>query len=226
MASLASWSEFLFQGFYNCALNVNDILAFSVPFVNCILKNGGGNSQVYRSVSTVLSMTNCIVVGYLRNTSKVEDGDYVPAIPGNIVCTAFGGETSTIAQEQFLKVTTAAIEEAYGTSTLRFKGVKTALFTDRGVNVVEPAESMAKDIEGIQRIYNGAADIGPNEYDWRRDFSSAIGGVTVKEASPGVTTNALGKVRLPDGASIDVVPTSLNARRITFAGEKLVTAGA
>ena len=65
------------------------------------------------------------------------------------------------------------------------------------------------DVAGNQRIYNGTIDIGCYEFDWRRDFTRAIGSLaslSVASASPSVTTNAVGGLLLPDdGAALDVV---------------------
>ena len=52
------------------------------------------------------------------------------------------------------------------------------------------ADEAGKDIAGGQRIYNGALDIGPGEYDWRRIFTERLNrrGVSVDAASAGVTS--------------------------------------
>jgi hypothetical protein len=87
---------------------------------------------------------------------------------------------------------------------------------------------MTKDILGGQRVYNGKIDIGPYEYDWRDYFASRIGAVSVSKASADVTTNAYGKVRIPDGASIEMTPQSRDARRVSFAvnnGELAISGG-
>ena len=226
-AGVSHWGSYALGGFYNCAIDVDETLSTAVPFVNCILRNVG-NNQVYRSVSSILCFTNCVIVGSLRNTSAASAGTLAPANPSNIVCTGFAGTDTTIDQSQFIKVASSAIAAAYDTTTFRFKGVKTALFTDTGVNIAGPAAALAGDIDGGQRVYNGKIDIGPNEYDWRGDFARAIGGVSVTKASPEVTTNALGKVRLPDGAVLEMSVAGKDARRISFAvdgGELSATGG-
>ena len=94
--------------------------------------------------------------------------------------------------------------------------MKTSLFTDTGVNIDGPAAALEGDIDGEQRVYNDKIDIGPNEYDWRGDFARMIGGVSVTGASPGVTTNTLGKVRVPDGGILEMSIVNKDARRVSF----------
>ena len=59
------------------------------------------------------------------------------------------------------------------------------------------------DLDGGQRIYNGAVDIGCWEYDWREAFAAALGGpgLTVTAASAGVKL-ADGTVTLGDGDTL------------------------
>ena len=225
-AGVSHWGSYLLGGFYNCAINANETLSTAVPFVNCMLRNAG-NNQVYRDVSSIRCFTNCVIVGKLRNSSAADAGTFVPANPNNIVCTDFAGTDTTIDKSQFIKVSDSDIAAAYDTTTFRFKGVKTALFTDTGVNIAGPEEALAGDIDRGQRVYNGKIDIGPNEYDWRGDFARAIGGVSVARASAAVTTNALGKVRIPDGGSLEISVAGKDARRISFAvdGGELSSAG-
>lgn len=225
-AGVSHWGSYALGGFYNCAVNVDETLSTAVPFVNCMLRNVG-NSQVYRDVTSIRCFTNCVIVGSLRNTSAASAGILAPANPSNIVCTGFAGTDTTIDKDKFIKVSNAAIAEAYDTTTFRFKGVKTSLFTDTGVNIDGPAAALAGDIDRGQRVYNGKIDIGPNEYDWRSDFAGMIGGASVLKASPEVTTNALGKVRIPDGGALELSVAGKDARRLSFSvsGGELSAAG-
>ncbi len=55
------------------------------------------------------------------------------------------------------------------------------------------------DADGGQRVYNGTADIGAFEYDWRADYAADLG-VKVPAAAPGVVEEAEGtSVRLGAG---------------------------
>ena len=212
----ANWSSYGLGGIYNSIIRCSGYSTIYSPCVNCLFKNGG-NGQVYTEVGTIGRLTNCVIIGSVRNLSGASAGEFRPANPGNIVCTGFAGTETTIAKEEFVEVATSDIAQAYDTSTCAFKGVKTALFTDTGVNIAGPAGALDGDIDGGQRVYNGKIDIGPNEYDWRGDFARMIGGVSVTRASAAVTTNALGKVRIPDGGSLEISVAGKDARRISFA---------
>ena len=64
-----------------------------------------------------------------------------------------------------------------------------------------------RDIDGGQRIYNGAIDAGCCEFDWRPVYARKIGGThaAVDFASPEVVRRADGKaVTLVDGTSLDM----------------------
>ena len=59
------------------------------------------------------------------------------------------------------------------------------------------------DIAGGQRVYNGRIDVGCGEYDFRPDFSRILGvrgGVAAM--GPGVTTNAVAGIAVPEGENI------------------------
>ena len=67
---------------------------------------------------------------------------------------------------------------------------------------------LGTDLAGVQRVYNGALDIGCREYDYRADYARVLGDartIAVTSASPNVTLRADGEaVLLPDGASLDI----------------------
>lgn len=71
---------------------------------------------------------------------------------------------------------------------------------DRGdVSLCDGTLPIDKDINGVQRIYNGMIDIGAAEYDWRGRFTKALGsGVSVSAAAPDATEEGTG-VKLPGG---------------------------
>ena len=72
---------------------------------------------------------------------------------------------------------------------------------DAGDASVSAAEVGDTDMYKTPRILNGAIDVGAVEYDWRPKFGGEIGRrFTVTYASPTVTTNATGGVKL-DGES-------------------------
>ena len=89
------------------------------------------------------------------------------------------------------------------------------------------AHEEGRDFAGGQRIYNGRIDIGCGEYDARGDFGKALGAkksaLAIDVATPDVTTNALGRIALPDGAGLKLALTLPLAGPVTIALDK--TAG-
>ena len=89
------------------------------------------------------------------------------------------------------------------------------------------AHEAGRDFAGGQRIYNGRIDIGCGEYDARGDFGKALGAkksaLAIDVATPDVTTNALGRIALPDGAGLKLALTLPLAGPVTIALDK--TAG-
>ena len=68
---------------------------------------------------------------------------------------------------------------------------------DRGDMAVSSDMLGDKDIYGTPRILNAVLDIGAVEYDWRPTFAAELGRrFTMTYASPSVTTNATGGLRL------------------------------
>ena len=63
------------------------------------------------------------------------------------------------------------------------------------------------DLLGGQRVYNAVQDIGALEGDWRPTYARAVKGslLSVEAASPGVVTNASGRVALSDGTTLSGV---------------------
>ena len=91
-------------------------------------------------------------------------------------------------------------------------------------------EQGVADIAGGQRVYNGAIDIGPGEYDWRGDFAKKLRrGVSVETASANVTTNAVAGLDLKDGEMLEFTCTAKTDGKVSFrvtgAGTVTVTYG-
>ena len=195
----------LFGGFYNCRIITSSNWAIMCPFVNCIMRNTSSNStagqyQIYASSADLKRLTNCVFACSIRNTNTgTSADDFFPAISNNIVCTGFGGTTPSAESKAWFKIlTTAQIKEAYDYNHLSFKGTKSDLFCDAGVNV--DSQMDAVDLYGNPRTMNGVIDLGPAEWDWRPTYTQTIAqpGVSVRDAAPMVVKEDE-KVRVYDG---------------------------
>jgi hypothetical protein len=80
------------------------------------------------------------------------------------------------------------------------------------------AHEAGKDIAGGQRIYNGALDIGPGEYDWRGIFTERLNrrGVSVDAASAGVTTAEIEGLTLQEGDTLNLALVFKNGGTCSF----------
>jgi hypothetical protein len=208
-------------GVYNCYFNYNDSYVNCYPMVNCFVGNDKfpGTTQpsysLYAPAGAKLLNTICLLS--VRMSSS--DSDKFVLAPTNCVFTAWtvGGEAGagrTIDETLITKKTAAQIKDELD-DDLKIKS-RSSFLVDAGSADALAYSGMEQDLSGGQRVYNGKIDIGPNEYDWRADFAGMIGGVSVTKASPEVTTNAVGKVRIPDGGSMEIVPLGRDARKLAF----------
>lgn len=88
------------------------------------------------------------------------------------------------------------------------------------------------DLTGVQRVYNGAQDIGAFEADWRETYARALksgGSLSVSAASPSVTRASARSVGLKDGSSLKATwsgaaaaPAVLNVKA-TLTGDGVLT---
>jgi hypothetical protein len=80
------------------------------------------------------------------------------------------------------------------------------------------AHEAGKDISGGQRIYNGALDVGPGEYDWRGIFTERLNrrGVSVDAASAGVTTAEIEGLTLQEGDTLNLALVFKNGGTCSF----------
>lgn len=110
----------------------------------------------------------------------------------------------------------AAVNAELDAATLKIKS-RTSWLVDAGATEYA-TRGGEKDFAGGQRVYNGAVDIGPHEYDWRTRYSEDIDRrAEVTYASPEVVEQD-GHVTLPDGAALGV---SVNGRGIKGVGVRV-----
>lgn len=112
---------------------------------------------------------------------------------------------------------------------------KDSALVDAGLNSDIPAQLHGRDALGHQRIWNGTVDIGAVEYDWRGDFTAALGGgqsgvsLQVTEASPDVLL-VNGSLQLMGGASLTCAwsglrPNSIRSFAAQVAGSGTLSVG-
>lgn len=78
---------------------------------------------------------------------------------------------------------------------------------DFGDAALRPTSIGGCDVDGVQRVYNGAVDAGCCEYDWRGIFARRLGGAAaeVPFVSPGVVIDReSGNVVLSDGCRLQI----------------------
>lgn len=157
---------------------------------------------VRNQANNAFTLTNCVHMGFQQHNESYP-------LPTNV---GFGGKWTLAEIEAQLT------KDAGGYWTLPGKE---SLFVDQDAEVSARSLLGSQDFNRSQRVYNVAADIGPWEYDWRTDFERSLnyGGATFASASPDVTTNLAGKVRLLDGASAVLKVTNPSARQFSFTVE-------
>ena len=169
---------------YNCFAKDNPGTYFVMSpkdFVNCTFLSGANvrNPNVYANLrnSVIYALTGCTVYNCVYGS-----------------CDAATSNTESSRQVDF--------------STLTFdeEGRCTAeVLRDFGLNEYldpVPEEFRGVDRDGVQRVYNGAVDVGAYEYDKRGDFAADLGRkFAVDAATPGVT-EVESSVRLTDGDAL------------------------
>ena len=186
---------------YNCIIDRNrghGTVQYAYAFENCTIGAnnvdptggapqvfywyGGGDHAVVNSVvlggryyvggGAAICCTNCLIV---------DTGDYVPA----------GMKERAYNTIIINSAATAKVDSEYRPILGEFLGI------DAGAASFSSDALGDTDIYGTPRILNGAIDIGAVEYDWRPAFASALGRrFTMTDASPTVTTNETGGVKL------------------------------
>ena len=189
----ANGTVFDARAFENCTIGTRNVYA-----------GGGANPNVLSwNTAEDRSIKNSVVLG----------GTYTFAGGGRIFCTncliaSTLNAWTTLPAEQshgtiFTNDTGAVVDSEYRPTLGSFVGI------DKGEAAYSTDALGGTDVYGTPRVLNGAMDMGAVEYDWRPAYSSELGRrFKVVYASPSVTTNATGGVRIPDGAVAGTVGLS------------------
>ena len=142
-----------------------------------------------------LFVNNIVLCGLFMPTSNFYPSNCV------YVSTANSGGASYFHPVNCIYTNAAAVNAELDSTTRQIKS-RTSWLVDAGATEYT-TKGGNKDFAGSQRVYNGAVDIGPHEYDWRTRYSEDIGApASVSYASPEVVESN-GRVTLPDGAAIE-----------------------
>ena len=187
----AAQSAALHQCFIDRNRSANGALDVLTGMWNCTMgaKNTKLDGSHFVGVNNGGQMMNCVFLGWVYSTSVATNCFLVKgetpsdmSLLGN--CTIFDSADEIGLDDE-------------GRPLARLSAV-----VDAGSNALMRTEHAMSDLAGIQRVYNTRVDVGCYEYDWRPDYSAAIG-VTVAEASPGVTASD-GAVVIPADGKVTV----------------------
>ena len=157
-----------------------------------------------------LFVNNIVLCGLFMPTSNFYPSNCV------YVSTANTGGASYFHPVNCIYTNAAAVNAELDSATYKIKS-RTSWLVDAGATEYA-TRGGDKDFAGGQRVYNGAVDIGPHEYDWRTRYSEDIDRrAEVTYASPEVVEQD-GRVTLPDGAALGV---SVNGRGIKGVGVRV-----
>ena len=167
--------------FENCTIGANNVVSDTNPDPQVLWWYGAGDHAVINSVvlggryymggGAVICCTNCLIVDVNNNVNAtMKERAYNTIITNSAA---------------------AKVDSEYRPKLGEFVGI------DAGDAGYSSAALGDRDFYGTPRILNGQIDIGAVEYDWRPTFAAELGRrFTMTYASPTVTTNATGGVKL------------------------------
>jgi hypothetical protein len=163
----------------------------------CYDRNGSRYAQVvYRDSSAACAMFNTVILGGANTTygTKLYATNCLFRTGINTIGWTSEPYASNRGDCIMTDVENITVDGLYAPLHGSYAGL------DKGdASLCDGTLPLDRDLNGTQRIYNGAIDIGAAEYDWRGRCARALGrGVSVVAASPVATENAAG-VKLPGG---------------------------
>lgn len=188
---------------YNCIVRdsngINGLTSVCYGMVNCTLVNpGSSNRATLHSVKSA-DVINCVIVTDV-NPEAIEGHTYRNCLFTTAPVAAAGVEASKVVTAAELAlddrgVPSAKTSAAVGAGSYEAYAAEMAPFGD----------FIDVDALGLQRVRNGALDVGGAEYDWRVEYARDLGStrwLRVDAASSNVVETATGAVRLVGGSSI------------------------
>ena len=189
---------------YNCILKdsngINGMVSVCYALVNCTVINPGASGHATMHSFTSADAINCVFVTDAK-PEAISGHTYrnclfttEPAAAANVD----GASRVVTAAELALDgwgVPSAKTSAAVGAGSYEAYAAAMASFGD----------FIDVDALGLQRVRNGALDVGGAEYDWRVEYARDLGStrwLRVDAASSNVVETAAGAVRLVGGSSI------------------------
>ena len=170
--------------------------------INCTLGGdsynvGGSPCYAIRRANAGAVLVNLLVLQKGANATQALDYVENVVFPANMTVTT--SEDSVNVWTNLY--TSAELWEQYDNATGKALSLS-AIGVDAGASGCDAGDI---DLDGAQRVMNGAVDLGCFEADWLSTYSARLASrrVTVTAADSSVT-NAPGGVALPDGASLSL----------------------
>ena len=174
------------SAFENCTIGANNVVSDTTPDPQVLWWYGSSDRAIVNSA--------------------ILDGRYYFGGGGKLYCTnclMMADEIGSVLKREqsyntiFTNAAAAKVDSEYRPVLGKFAGL------DKGDASLASAEVGDIDFHGTPRILNGQIDIGAVEYDWRPTFAQALGRrFKLTYASPTVTTNATGGVKLDGDAGV------------------------
>lgn len=211
-AGYKSW----FLGCYIDGCKYNGQLMRNCRFVgNCTFSSNqhkGGGSAVSEITTPIGGVVNCVFLNKLTALRKNAPNHYKGC---KFLATGItDGEQRASLGEGCEEFSSAA---AFGLDAEGRPLSKTAGTVDCAVDALTATATnlfAGVDVAGTQRIYNGRMDAGCYEYDWRGEYTAALG-VTVTKADPQVVETA-GGVLVKDGTLLYAFPKNMSGANARY----------
>ena len=211
---------------FDNACSVNGSIVRGAKLYGCIIDRNYGNQQL----SECDYIYNCTIGSNCLNYARTDASwcIYYPTAGANLVANTICLARYGSAANRNI-IATNSVFANWGDSAAQYTSLGgTSYVTNKGAAILDANYSLlpgcrdlidggdarfisdvydGKDAYGGQRVYNGAIDIGAVETDWRPKYKADVApaaGFAVTAASPEAYESG-STVRLPDGASLEVV---------------------
>ena len=233
----------------------------SCKYEGCLFDGNRGGRQIYQTDAPIVNCTigtknyanmdgtgTTTVLGYSVSGSGMKLVNTLWAAGKQWVSTTSGKSLQTVATNCIIQsgvvdvaggipstncvnccITNATANITASVMDENYRLRENSLAIDAGTNDLM---SLARDLDGNQRVWNGTVDVGAFEHDWRAEYCKDLGrhATAVTAASPEVVEAEDGTVRIPSGAlcgtlkpgDVQLDFTVTGGTLAVYLGEKLV----